>query len=76
MLSLTVNPFLTPLFIVILSGLVKAPLKRSRSAPDGGEDENQELLQDQLSEGSSIDEDEKMDSTTLLRLLEEGEKVV
>ncbi|XP_077131917.1 WD repeat and FYVE domain-containing protein 3 isoform X2 [Ranitomeya variabilis] len=61
--------------IARVKGLVKAPLKRSRSAPDGGEDENQELLQDQLSEGSSIDEDEKMDSTTLLRLLEEGEKI-
>ncbi|KAG9480632.1 hypothetical protein GDO78_012215 [Eleutherodactylus coqui] len=61
--------------IAKVKGLVKAPLKRSRSAPDGGEDENQELLQDQLSEGSSMDEEEKMDSTTLLRLLEEGEKI-
>ncbi|XP_068089612.1 WD repeat and FYVE domain-containing protein 3 isoform X2 [Hyperolius riggenbachi] len=61
--------------IARVKGLVKAPLKRSKSAPDGGEDDNQEYLQDQLSEGSSMDEDEKMDSTTLLRLLEEGEKI-
>ncbi|XP_072261545.1 WD repeat and FYVE domain-containing protein 3 isoform X2 [Pyxicephalus adspersus] len=61
--------------IAKVKGLVKAPLKRSKSAPDGAEDENQEHLQDQLSEGSSIDEEEKMDSTTLLRLLEEGEKI-
>ncbi|KAG8454376.1 hypothetical protein GDO86_000847 [Hymenochirus boettgeri] len=61
--------------IARVKGLVKAPLKRSRSAPDGGDDDNQELLQDQLSEGSSTDEEEKMDSTTLLRLLEEGEKI-
>ncbi|XP_041447245.1 WD repeat and FYVE domain-containing protein 3 isoform X2 [Xenopus laevis] len=61
--------------IARVKGLVKAPLKRSRSAPDGGEDENQEMLQDQLSEGSSVEEDEKMDSTTLLRLLEKGEKI-
>ncbi|XP_053559369.1 WD repeat and FYVE domain-containing protein 3 isoform X2 [Bombina bombina] len=60
--------------IARVKGLVKAPLKRSRSAPDGGEEENQELL-DQFCEGSSMDEEEKMDSTTLLRLLEEGEKI-
>ncbi|XP_043915423.1 WD repeat and FYVE domain-containing protein 3 [Protopterus annectens] len=57
------------------TGLVKAPLKRSRSAPDGGDEDSQEQLQDQLSEGSSMDEEEKTDSTTLLRLLEEGEKI-
>lgn len=57
-------------------GLVKPPLKRSRSAPDGGDDENQEQSQDQVVEGSSIDEEEKTDNTTLLRLLEEGEKVL
>lgn len=58
------------------SGLVKPPLKRSRSAPDGGDDENQDQSQDQIVEGSSIDEEEKTDNTTLLRLLEEGEKVL
>lgn len=66
------------LFIYLCSsfpGLVKPPLKRSRSAPDGGDDENQDQSQDQIVEGSSIDEDEKTDNTTLLRLLEEGEKV-
>lgn len=58
------------------AGLVKPPLKRSRSAPDGGDEETQEQLQDQTAEGSSIEEEEKTDNTTLLRLLEEGEKVL
>lgn len=58
-----------------LIGLVKPPLKRSRSAPDGGDEENQEQLQDQIAEGNSIEEEEKTDNATLLRLLEEGEKV-
>lgn len=57
-------------------GLVKPPLKRSRSAPDGGDEENQEQLQDQIAEGNSIEEEEKTDNATLLRLLEEGEKVL
>ncbi|KAH0615815.1 hypothetical protein JD844_026358 [Phrynosoma platyrhinos] len=61
--------------IARVKGLVKPPLKRSRSAPDGGDEENQEQLQDQIAESSSIDEEEKTDNTTLLRLLEEGEKV-
>ncbi|OXB84085.1 UNVERIFIED_CONTAM: hypothetical protein H355_012203 [Colinus virginianus] len=61
--------------IARVKGLVKPPLKRSRSAPDGGDDENQEQSQDQIVEGSSIDEEEKTDNTTLLRLLEEGEKI-
>lgn len=66
------------LFVYLCSfpGLVKPPLKRSRSAPDGGDDENQDQSQDQIVEGSSIDEEEKTDNTTLLRLLEEGEKVL
>lgn len=55
---------------------MKPPLKRSRSAPDGGDDESQDQSQDQIVEGSSIDEEEKTDNTTLLRLLEEGEKVL
>lgn len=57
-------------------GLVKPPLKRSRSAPDGGDEETQEQLQDQIAENSSIEEEEKTDNATLLRLLEEGEKVL
>ncbi|KAJ7394970.1 hypothetical protein BTVI_159275 [Pitangus sulphuratus] len=61
--------------IARVKGLVKPPLKRSRSAPDGGDDENQDQSQDQIVEGSSIDEEEKTDNTTLLRLLEEGEKI-
>lgn len=64
------------IFLSSFPGLVKPPLKRSRSAPDGGDDENQEQSQDQIVEGSSIDEEEKTDNTTLLRLLEEGEKVL
>uniref|UniRef100_A0A8C3WJH3 WD repeat and FYVE domain-containing protein 3 n=1 Tax=Catagonus wagneri TaxID=51154 RepID=A0A8C3WJH3_9CETA len=61
--------------IAKVKGLVKPPLKRSRSAPDGGDEETQEQLQDQIAEGSSIDEEEKTDNATLLRLLEEGEKI-
>ena len=57
-------------------GLVKPPLKRSRSAPDGGDEETQEQLQDQIAESGSIEEEEKTDNATLLRLLEEGEKVL
>lgn len=54
---------------------MKPPLKRSRSAPDGGDEETQEQLQDQIAESGSIEEEEKTDNATLLRLLEEGEKV-
>lgn len=54
---------------------MKPPLKRSRSAPDGGDEETQEQLQDQVAEGSSMEEEEKTDNATLLRLLEDGEKV-
>lgn len=60
----------------LYAGLVKPPLKRSRSAPDGGDEETQEQLQDQIAESSSIEEEEKTDNATLLRLLEEGEKVL
>lgn len=55
-------------------GLVKAPLKRSRSTADGGDDDGPEQLQELL-ECGAIDEEQKTDNTTLLRLLEEGEKV-
>ncbi|XP_006867792.1 PREDICTED: WD repeat and FYVE domain-containing protein 3 isoform X1 [Chrysochloris asiatica] len=61
--------------IAKVKGLVKPPLKRSRSAPDGGDEESQEQLQDQIAEGGSIEEEEKTDNATLLRLLEEGEKI-
>ncbi|XP_063105437.1 WD repeat and FYVE domain-containing protein 3 isoform X5 [Cavia porcellus] len=61
--------------IAKVKGLVKPPLKRSRSAPDGGDEENQEQLQDQIAESSAIEEEEKTDNATLLRLLEEGEKI-
>lgn len=55
-------------------GLVKAPLKRSRSTADGGDEESQDQLQELLESGA-MDEEQKTDNTTLLRLLEEGEKV-
>uniref|UniRef100_A0A4X1TNN6 WD repeat and FYVE domain-containing protein 3 n=1 Tax=Sus scrofa TaxID=9823 RepID=A0A4X1TNN6_PIG len=61
--------------IAKVKGLVKPPLKRSRSAPDGGDEETQEQLQDQVAEGSSMEEEEKTDNATLLRLLEDGEKI-
>ncbi|XP_050011537.1 WD repeat and FYVE domain-containing protein 3 isoform X2 [Alexandromys fortis] len=61
--------------IAKVKGLVKPPLKRSRSAPDGGDEETQEQLQDQIAESNSIEEEEKTDNATLLRLLEEGEKI-
>ncbi|XP_045140276.1 WD repeat and FYVE domain-containing protein 3 [Echinops telfairi] len=68
---------LSSLFIVIIWSfcLVKPPLKRSRSAPDGGDEETQEQPPDQLAEGGSVEEEEKTDNATLLRLLEEGEKI-
>ncbi|XP_078070095.1 WD repeat and FYVE domain-containing protein 3 isoform X4 [Mustelus asterias] len=61
--------------IARVKGIVKPPLKRSRSAPDGGDEDNTEPFLDQISEGSSMDEEEKTDNQTLLRLLEEGEKI-
>uniref|UniRef100_A0A4W3HF18 WD repeat and FYVE domain containing 3 n=1 Tax=Callorhinchus milii TaxID=7868 RepID=A0A4W3HF18_CALMI len=61
--------------IARVKGIVKPPLKRSRSAPDGGDDDNTEPFLDQISEGNSMDEEEKTDNQTLLRLLEEGEKI-
>ncbi|XP_060237016.1 WD repeat and FYVE domain-containing protein 3 isoform X7 [Meriones unguiculatus] len=61
--------------IAKVKGLVKPPLKRSRSAPDGGDEETQEQLQDQIAESGSMEEEEKTDNATLLRLLEEGEKI-
>lgn len=56
-------------------GLVKAPLKRSRSTADGADEDSQEQLQDQLLESGGPEEEQKTDNTSLLRLLEEGEKV-
>lgn len=55
-------------------GLVKAPLKRSRSTADGPDEDSQDQLQELLESGA-LDEEQKTDNTTLLRLLEEGEKV-
>lgn len=55
-------------------GLVKAPLKRSRSTADGADEDSQDQLQEMLESGA-LDEEQKTDNTTLLRLLEEGEKV-
>ncbi|XP_072570551.1 WD repeat and FYVE domain-containing protein 3 isoform X3 [Paramormyrops kingsleyae] len=61
--------------IARVKGLVKPPLKRSRSTADGGDEDGPEQLQDQLLESGAVDEEEKTDNTTLLRLLEEGEKI-
>ncbi|CDQ95564.1 unnamed protein product, partial [Oncorhynchus mykiss] len=55
-------------------GLVKAPLKRSRSTTDRA-DEEQDLLQEQILESGGLDEEQRTDNTSLLRLLEEGEKI-
>ena len=56
-------------------GLVKAPLKRSRSTADGADEESQELLQEQGLEAGGAEEEQRTDNTSLLRLLEDGEKV-
>uniref|UniRef100_A0A8C9S430 WD repeat and FYVE domain containing 3 n=1 Tax=Scleropages formosus TaxID=113540 RepID=A0A8C9S430_SCLFO len=61
--------------IARVKGLVKPPLKRSRSTADGGDEDSQEQLQDQMLEAGAMDEEEKTDNTPLLRLLEEGEKI-
>lgn len=58
-----------------LSGLVKAPLKRSRSTADGADEDSQDQLQEQLLESGGPEEEQRTDNTSLLRLLEEGEKV-
>lgn len=56
-------------------GLVKAPLKRSRSTADGADEDSQDQLQEQLMESGGPEEEQRTDNTSLLRLLEEGEKV-
>uniref|UniRef100_A0A673WZF5 WD repeat and FYVE domain containing 3 n=1 Tax=Salmo trutta TaxID=8032 RepID=A0A673WZF5_SALTR len=60
--------------IARVRGLVKAPLKRSRSTADRA-DEEQDLLQEQLLESGGLDEEQRTDNTSLLRLLEEGEQI-
>ncbi|XP_060740179.1 WD repeat and FYVE domain-containing protein 3 isoform X1 [Tachysurus vachellii] len=60
--------------IARVKGLVKAPLKRSRSTADGGDEDGPEQLQELL-ECGAVDDEQKTDNTTLLRLLEEGEKI-
>ncbi|XP_027889562.1 WD repeat and FYVE domain-containing protein 3 isoform X1 [Xiphophorus couchianus] len=61
--------------IARVKGLVKAPLKRSRSTADGADEDSQEQLQDQLLESGGPEEEQRTDNTSLLRLLEEGEKI-
>ncbi|KAM6959381.1 WD repeat and FYVE domain-containing protein 3 [Aplochiton taeniatus] len=61
--------------IARVKGLVKAPLKRSRSTADGTDEDGQEQLQEQLLESGGLDEEQRTDNTSLLRLLEEGEKI-
>lgn len=56
---------------------MKAPLKRSRSTADGGDEDAQDQIQDQPPElgGPEEEQQQRTDNTALLRLLEEGEKV-
>lgn len=54
---------------------MKAPLKRSRSTADGADEDSQEQLQEQLLESGGPEEEQRTENTSLLRLLEEGEKV-
>uniref|UniRef100_H3DD36 WD repeat and FYVE domain containing 3 n=1 Tax=Tetraodon nigroviridis TaxID=99883 RepID=H3DD36_TETNG len=61
--------------IARVKGLVKAPLKRSRSTADGADEDNQDQLQEQLLESGGPEEEQRTDNTSLLRLLEEGEKI-
>uniref|UniRef100_A0A1A8MNN4 WD repeat and FYVE domain containing 3 n=1 Tax=Nothobranchius pienaari TaxID=704102 RepID=A0A1A8MNN4_9TELE len=61
--------------IARVKGLVKAPLKRSRSTADGADEDSQEQLQEQLLESGGPEEEQRTDNTSLLRLLEEGEKI-
>ncbi|XP_061906663.1 WD repeat and FYVE domain-containing protein 3 isoform X3 [Entelurus aequoreus] len=61
--------------IARVKGLVKAPLKRSRSTADGGDEDAQDQIQDQLLESGGPEEEQRTDNTSLLRLLEEGEKI-
>lgn len=68
-------PVCNTVFALCSSGLVKAPLKRSRSTADGADEDSQDQLQEQLLESGGPEEEQKTDNTSLLRLLEEGEKV-
>ncbi|KAG7490175.1 hypothetical protein JOB18_029475 [Solea senegalensis] len=61
--------------IARVKGLVKAPLKRSRSTADGGDEDGQEQIQDQLMESGGLEDEQRTDNTSLLRLLEDGEKI-
>uniref|UniRef100_H2MQV2 WD repeat and FYVE domain containing 3 n=1 Tax=Oryzias latipes TaxID=8090 RepID=H2MQV2_ORYLA len=61
--------------IARVKGLVKAPLKRSRSTADGADEDSQEQLQEQLLESGGPEEEQRTENTSLLRLLEEGEKI-
>ncbi|CAG5919009.1 unnamed protein product [Menidia menidia] len=61
--------------IARVKGLVKAPLKRSRSTADGADEDSQEQIQEQLLESGGPEEEQRTDNTSLLRLLEEGEKI-
>lgn len=42
---------------------------------DGADEDSQEQLQEQLLESGGPEEEQRTDNTSLLRLLEEGEKV-
>ncbi|CAL9708759.1 unnamed protein product [Knipowitschia caucasica] len=61
--------------IARVKGLVKAPLKRSRSTADGADEDSLEQSQDLLLESGGLEDEQRPDNTALLRLLEEGEKI-
>ncbi|XP_041084029.1 WD repeat and FYVE domain-containing protein 3 isoform X2 [Polyodon spathula] len=61
--------------IAKVKGLVKPPLRRSRSTAEGPDEDSQDQMQEQLLEAGAMDEEEKTNNSTLLRLLEEGEKI-
>uniref|UniRef100_A0A8C4PW64 WD repeat and FYVE domain containing 3 n=1 Tax=Eptatretus burgeri TaxID=7764 RepID=A0A8C4PW64_EPTBU len=61
--------------IAHVRGIVKAPLRRSRSVPEPSDDDGTDGTVDLLAEGGSVESEERTDNQTVLRLLEDGEKV-
>ncbi|KAG7214327.1 hypothetical protein INR49_003559 [Caranx melampygus] len=54
--------------IARVKGLVKAPLKRSRSTADGADEDSQEQIQEQLLESGGPEEEQRTDNTEGLLL--------
>ncbi|XP_032825005.2 WD repeat and FYVE domain-containing protein 3 isoform X1 [Petromyzon marinus] len=61
--------------IARVRGIVKAPLRRSRSVPDPSEEEGSEGGTEMQGDAVGGESEEKTDNQTVLRLLEEGEKI-